>query len=250
MLSFNNDPSLKALHVAQAEQHAAADMLMAGTFGAMDGDTFKGCYVGCFAHEIDPTTGNYHEVVASNRGLPEWLVRLQDSMFEGLPAEDRPSFHVELARRIPVGVNLEPVQHWIAIARIDRLLTIQRKSLEANHAHGVHEAVQQTIAALEVGRRAHEAAAGGNTCELSAAAWSAESAAESAARSAAWSAARSAAWSARSAAWSAESAAWSAARSARSARSAAWSAESAAWSAGWREERDALFAALDKAAQQ
>lgn len=48
------------------------------------------------------------------------------------------------------------------------------------------------IAALGVGRRAHEAAAGGNTCELSA-------------------------------------------------------AESAARSAAWRDERDALFAALERA---
>jgi hypothetical protein len=218
--SFHGDAALKAEHVAQAEHHAAADMLASGTYGQGSGAEFRGCSVGCFAHEIDPNRyGSWHETVAEARGLPEWLVRLQDSMFEGLPADDRASFHVQLAKRIPVGVSLAPVQHWIAIARIDRALAAQRTALEAKHAHGVHEAIEQTIAALEIGRRAHEAAAGGNSCELSAA--------ESAARSA-----ESAAESARSAA-----------ESARSARSA-----SAAWSAAWIAERDALFAALDKAA--
>ncbi|SDW93886.1 hypothetical protein [Lysobacter enzymogenes] len=263
-LSFRGDAALKAEHVAQAEHHAAADMLMSGTYGEGSGANFRGCSVGCFAHEINPDEyGNWHETVAEARGLPEWLIRLQDSIFEGLGQDERAQFHVELAKRIPVGVDLEPVKHRIAVARIDRALATQRVALEAKHPHGVHEAVEQTIAALEVGRRAHEAAAGGQSCDL----WSARSAAESAARSAAWSAesaawsaesaesaesAASAAWSAarsaaRSAAWSAESAAWSAESAAWSAASAAWSAaRSAARSAAWIAERDALFAALDQ----
>lgn len=193
VLSFRGDAALKAIHVAQAERHAAADMLVAGTFGDADDSQFRGCSVGCFAHEIEPTTdANWHEVVAEARGLPAWLIRLQDSMFEGLPLTDRASFHVDLAKRIPVGADLEPVQHWIAIARIDRQVNALTALLEAKHAYGVHEAIEGVIAALGVGRRAHEAAAGGNTCELSA-------------------------------------------------------AESAARSAAWRDERDALFAALERA---
>lgn len=215
-LSYGGSAVLKAEHIAHAEHHAAADMLLAGTYGEQHGDKFMGCSVGCLAHDINPLRNDYHRVVAERYALPEWLIHLQDSMFEGLPKEDRSTFHVELAKRIPVGVNLEPVQHWIAIARIDRALELQNKALEANHPHGVHEAIQQTIAALAVGRRAHEAAAGGDLCELGAAS---RSAAEAAAE-AAWSAARSASWSA----------SWSASRS-----------------AAWRSERDALFAALDRA---
>ncbi|HEY4292097.1 hypothetical protein [Luteibacter sp.] len=272
VLSFRGDAALKAVHVTQAEHHAEADMLAAGTYGEGRGAHFRGCSVGCFAHDIDPTTDtNWHEVVAEARGLPVWLICLQDSMFEGLPHEDRATFHVDLAKRIPVGADLEPVQHWIAMARIDRMVEGLKPALEAKHGHGVHEAIEQVVAALAVGRRAHEAAAGGNVCELSAAesaaesaesaaeaAWSAAESAESAesAAEAAESAARSAAWSAaRSAESAARSAAWSAARSAaesaaESAESAARSAESAARSAAWKAERDALFAALDRAGSQ
>lgn len=212
ILSFNNDPALKAEHVAQAGHHAAADMLRSGTYGVVEAKQFHACSIGCFAHDIDPEfKGNLHGLIAKTRALPEWLILLQDSLFEGLPAGERGAFHVELAKRIPVGVDLEPVRHWLADDRIDRMLTLQRTALEAQHAHGVHEAIQRTVAVLEVTRRAHEAAAGGNTCELSAAesAESAESAARSAARS-------------------------------------AWAAWSAAWSA-WCEERDSLFSALDRA---
>jgi hypothetical protein len=280
MLTYNASAELKAEHVAHAEAHFAAEQLLSGTYGTEKNGKFYGCSVGCFAHDIAPDVeDNRHEIVANHYALPEWLVRLQDSMFEGLPQEDRGTFHVELAKRIPLGADLTPVPHWIAIARIDRMLETQRKVLEAKHPQQVHDAIAQVISALEIGRRAHEAAAGGNVCELPAAESAARSAesAESAAESAAWSAwsarsaesaesaAWSAAWSARSAK-SAESAAWSAwsARSAESAESAAesaaWSArsarsaesaESAAWSArsaAWKQERDALFAALDRLA--
>ncbi|WP_052688061.1 hypothetical protein [Xanthomonas sp. MUS 060] len=236
-LSYKNDPALKALHVAQAEQHAAQDMLVAGTFGEACNGRFRGCSVGCFAHEIDPNSSSYHATVAEARGLPEWLIQLQDSVFEGLPESERPSFHVELAKRIPVGADLSRLPHLIAIARIDRLLKLQRAALARSQPDQVHAAIEQVLAALETGRRFHEGAAGESAAEWSAwsAEWSAARSARSAARSAEWSAARSARSAAESAAESAWSAAWSAARSARSAE----------WSA-WIEERDALFASLAK----
>lgn len=252
MLSFNNSHALKDRAIALAEHHAAADMLKAGTYGNdQKGGAFRGCSVGCFAHDLSTHAENdLHSAVARALCVPKWLVRLQDSTFEGLPAEQRAGFHVELYQRVPVGVDLGPVQHWIAIARIDRMLETQRKTLDAGYSRDVTEVISQVIAALKAGKRAHEAAAGGNDSELSyaarlaglaeLAAWSAESAAWSAR-----SAARSAAGAAELAAWSAKSAAGAAAES------AAWSAKSAARaaaeSAAWIAERNALFAALCRA---
>ncbi|MFB0357382.1 hypothetical protein ABVD92_20140, partial [Xanthomonas euvesicatoria] len=204
-LSFNNDPALKALHVAQAEQHAAQDMLVAGTFGEMRGRQFRGCSVGCFAHDIDPDSTSFHATVADARALPEWLIRLQDALFEGLPADERGSFHVELAKRIPIGVDLAPVQHLIAIARIDRMLALQRAALSAGHPDRVTQAITQVVSALEAGRRFHEDAAGvDGVVESAAAAADSAAAAARSADSAERSAAR---WAARSAESAAESAA-------------------------------------------
>lgn len=183
-LSFNNDPALKALHVEQAERHAALDMLAAGTYGEGEGAAFRGCSVGCFAHDIAPDSHDHHEVVAAARGLPVWLIRLQDAMFEGLPPADRAVFHTELARAIPVGVDLAPVPHLIAVARVDRLIRTQHGLRTQPLPEDVAAAIDQVIGALETGRRAHEAAAGGNTRQLETARSAARSA-ESAARSAA-----------------------------------------------------------------
>ena len=185
-LSYHGDPAIKAAHIAQAEHHATADMLVSGTFGDTDAGAFKGCSVGCFAHEINPKRSDYHAVVAEAAGWPEWLVYLNDTLFEGLPAGEREQFHVELRKRVPVGVDLTPVLHEIAVARMDRLLAdkiVQGDSAMVAAINGVRE--------LHVAQTAAESAA-----------WSeAESAAESAAWSEAESAARSAA---RSAAYRAE----------------------------------------------
>src|SRR5690606_1931968 len=125
-LSYHNDPAVKAAHIAQAERHVAADMLIVGTYGRTDDhNAFRGCSVGCFAHEIDPHSGDFHAVVATAAGWPEWLVYLSDALFEGLPAGERETFHVDLRRHVPVGVDLEPVLHRIAIARMDRLIALQ-----------------------------------------------------------------------------------------------------------------------------
>ena len=229
ILAYHSDSAVKARHVALAVHHRDADMLVSGTYGQTAGGAFRGCSVGCMAHDIAPKRRDHHEVVAEDAGWPEWLVRLNDSIFEGLPTGKRENFHVELREAIAPGVDLESVRPMLAIRRIDRLITLQNGNL----GRGVDDVVNQTIAALQQVRRAHEAEIGDNVCLLAdaekTAAWSAESA-RSAAESAAWSAA---AWSAWSAAESARSAAWSAAESARS---AAWSAESAAWSAAWSAE--------------
>ena len=240
MKSFKNDPSLKELHVEQAKKHYEQDMLIAGTYGETDTDVFRGCSVGCFAYEISgQTDDNPHKIVADDRGLPECLIHLQDRIFEGLSLEDRKKWHVPLAEAIPVGIDLEPVRHKLAIMRMDKLIALQQRNIGASNI------VQQTIDVLNIVRQCHEAELSKDSCNWAAAvvaadwsaasAWSAEAAAASSrsAASAAWAAsasAASAAW-----AWAAESAAESAAEAALA------SAAEAEW---YRQERDDLLSIL------
>jgi hypothetical protein len=197
MKSFKNDPSLKKLHVEQAKKHYEQDMLIAGTYGETDTDVFRGCSVGCFAYEIlGQTDDNPHKIVADDHGLPEWLIHLQDRIFEGLPLEDRKKWHVQLAEAIPVGIDLEPVRHKLAIMRMDKLIALQERNIGASNI------VHQTIGALKLVRQCHEAELSGDSCdwaEADSAAWSAAWAAAESADSAAESAAESAAWAAREA---------------------------------------------------
>ena len=199
-------------------------------------------------------------IVAEAAGWPLWLVHLSDLLSEGLPAGEREQFHADLRQAVPAGVDLDPVQYHIAIARHERSI--------ARLAGNTAPYAQQCIAALkgaidwcraeisgtsiEELRSAARSAARSAEESATAAAWSAE-------ELAAWSAAISALWSARSAArsadestaisalWSARSAGWSArwaARSADRSAMAAWSAEWSAVHAEYRAERDALLSAL------
>jgi hypothetical protein len=181
-LSYHNDPKVKEFHVRLAKHHYDADMLRAGTYGE-DDNGFKACSVGCMDHDINPEDLDYHAAVADSAGWPEWLVKLSDFMFEGLPEGTRNRFHVDLREAIPVGVDLEPVRHRLAICRIDRLIALQSK----NKGHGIDNIIDQVIAAMMQVRRFHEAEIGGQVCDVSF-----EKAAE-AARSAALSAAEEAA---------------------------------------------------------
>jgi len=168
ILSYHNDPAVKAYHVAQAKHHLAADMLLSGTYAEGDGADFRGCSIGCMAHDIDPTRDDYHALVAEHAGWPEWLARLNDTIFEGLPKGERERFHV---------TNLEPVRHQLALRRIDRLIALQTGNV-GKHGEAIDAVITRTLAALQQVRRCHEAEIGGNVCEIS----------ESAAWSAAWSA--------------------------------------------------------------
>jgi hypothetical protein len=203
MLAFHNDPAIKAKYVARFEAHRKADQVIQGQ-GFENG---RGCFVGCTLDAYD------HARFPLELGWPEWLARLADTIFEGLPKEEAPQFGTDLLAAVPVGADLEIVRNRF-------LLTVQRRNLarlEGNtrpYADQVRKAIQGVIALL-----------------------SDESAAWSAARSAAWSAAESAARSAARSAWSA---AWSAAESAAKSAKSAKSAESAEY----KTQRDDLLAII------
>ena len=214
MVAYHNDPAIKAKYIARIQEHTAADQLIQGT-GWENG---KGCAVGCTLEDYD------HSRYPIELGIPEWLARLEDRIFEGLPKAEAMAWPEAFLEAIHPGAYLEPVRHQLAIRRMDRLIALQNTNL-GKYGEKIDAVIAQTVASMMVVRSCHEAEIGGDVCDL-----------PSAARSAAWSAAQSAAESAQSAAQSAaesaRSAAWSAAESARSAaQSAAESARSAAWSA-------------------
>jgi hypothetical protein len=237
--AFHNDAKIKAKYVKRVEAHRKADELVRG-IGWENG---RGCAVGCTLENYD------HSRYPIEIGLPEWLARLEDYLFENLPQKEAMTWPERFLKAIPVGANVENVQHNLAIRRLDRLIVSQTKALSQNKGD-LAKGIAAVIASIETVKALHHAQVDGKMCPTDAARSAARSAAESAAWSAARSAAESAAWSAawsaarsaaESAAWSAaESAAWSAARSA--AESAAWSAaESAAWSAARSAARSAAI---------
>jgi hypothetical protein len=257
LISFHGDQKIKNKFIKRLEVHYEADEIIHGVYW----ENGKGCAVGCTLHDYN------HAAYETELGIPEWLARLEDRIFEGLTNGKAKKFPIQFLKAIPLGKNLEKVKYQFALF----LLEENRKHVEGlKISEELRKEVLDAICkcavvnkeALETGRW-NESAAWSAAWSAESAARSAVSAAESAARSAsrsaaesaAWSAAESAAWSAVwsaawSAAWSAESAAWSAvsaAESAASAASAAWSAVSAAESAAYERYADKLLELLSAA---
>ena len=239
MKAFRNDKAVKEKYLARVKNHAEADEIVKGIYW----ENGKGCAIGCTVHSDN------HNAFETELGIPEWIARCSDTLFEGMSNERSKKWPIEFLKAIPVGVCLEEIKVPFLIYILESSLDSMRKcEYDKEKWPDVDSAIKesklvvnQMITALKSGDKKTISAA-------RSAARSAESAARSAA-SAAWGAAWGAARSAESAARSAESAAWgaeSAESAARSAESAARSAESAAWSAA----RSAESAAYEKFADK
>ena len=181
--SFHGDPKIKEFYLTRIRQHAANDEIIHGTYWEQG----RGCAIGCVIHSAD------HTAYEDELGIPEWLARLEDQLFEGQSNGDAKQFAVAFLEAIPVGVNLAPLKwQFCAFLLKENIECVVTLAIFDDLKTHVVSAIRQVLAC-------HETA-------LQTGTWD-ESAAKSAAESA-WSAAESAAWSARSAAWSA---AWSAA---------------------------------------
>ena len=212
MLAYKNDPKLKRGFVREIEKHRKADQIEQGHYGKENG-IWKGCAVACSLRSLAILDGEAlqtkygdHALYESKLGIPEWLARLEDRIFEGLPVKDAKKWPSDFAKAIPVGANLESVKWrfsaFLLKENIERVLALDiNDGLKTLVVDAIRKVLAVHSSAIKTGQWDESAA------------WSAASAARSAARSAE-SAAESAARSAESAA---ESAARSAARSAESA---------------------------------
>ena len=233
MLTFHNDPVQKIKYKTLYSDARESGHMMRGDY--FNSHTQKGCLIGLATH------GSYHEEFANESGIPEWLLRLAETCFEGLPEETFQEFPEKLMDAIPIGIShadLEIIKHKIAVFQIEEICCDVNHPLVKDAIYHIVTLHKNFIEGYpptnEEWDSAHSAAYS--------AAYSARSAARSAADSAR-SAAHSADSAADSAAYSADSAADSAAYSARS---AAHSADSAADSAA----RSAVSAARSKISEK
>jgi len=231
MKAFHGDPAIKAKYVARLKAHHEADNIMQRV--GWDPEAKHGCAVGCTLESYD------HDQYPIELGLPVWLARLEDTIFENLSPIDAQQFAVDFLTVIPVGADVSKVKWQLAKARAEHTLVPLRLN-PAEYAIVCVSAIEQCVAYFEA-----EIANLANPEQRLRAKEAAKSAAESA-RSAYW----SASWSAESASWSAESAArsayWSLSDSAYSAIDSAYSAADSA-EAHWLWERDTLLNLLSAA---
>ncbi len=239
MRAFTDTTMTKPELVAEMKWHQEQDNFMKGTYSDLGG---KGCAVGCAIMSLNKKKNlniyvGSHDSYEPHFGVPAWLARLEDEIFEGVSIERSKIWPVEFIEAINEGSDLEKIKKpFIALVLKSTLKNFDHKKYPE-----VKAAIEGSIKFWETEYESEAAESAAESAAEPAARSAAESAAEPAARSAAESAAWSAAWSA------AESAAEPAARSA--AESAAWSAaRSAAWSAARSAAEPAAESAAESAA--
>jgi hypothetical protein len=95
MQAFHNDPAIKEKYLSRVRQHIAADNLIRG-IGWKDG---KGCAVGCTLESYE------HAQYPIELGIPEWLGRIEDDLFEGMSIEKSETWPEKFLDAIPVGLD-------------------------------------------------------------------------------------------------------------------------------------------------
>jgi hypothetical protein len=162
--AFHNDKSIKDKYVKRVVAHRKADNIIRGT----GWDNGKGCAVGCTLENYD------HSRYPIELGIPEWLARVEDTLFEGMTFEKSRTWPEKFLKAIKVGDDLERVKGPFLVVVLESSL----KNFDHVKFPDVKSVIEQSIALWK--RDDIESAA------WSAARSAAESAAESAARSAAY----------------------------------------------------------------
>ena len=126
LITYHGDHALKAAFLAEISKHEAADALVKGTYGRMNG-AFKGCAIGCSLYSLNVLHGESpadaaqrtgdHDRIPTELGWPLWLAYAEDTIFERLPTDLSKTWPRRLAEAVPVGVTvpdivLAKVFHW------------------------------------------------------------------------------------------------------------------------------------------
>ena len=96
------------LMATEVARHVAADAVIQGIY--WDSETQRGCFIGCLGHSFDP-------VIAVKRfGLTEPLLRIAESIFESLPANEARDFFAAFPDAIGCDGRDLSLVHWHFLA--------------------------------------------------------------------------------------------------------------------------------------
>lgn len=112
LLSFHNDPKIKAKYLKLVNAHFKADEIIKGQYW-QDG---KGCAVGCTIH------GSDHRKYEIELGIPEWLAIVEDAIFEGPPNKRARNWPGEFLKAVPIGKDLNQIKIPFLIVVVESVL--------------------------------------------------------------------------------------------------------------------------------
>ncbi len=127
MKAFHNDEKIKEKYLARVRGHQLADNLIRGETW----DGHKGCAIGCTLENYD------HKRYEIELGIPEWLAKVEDRLFEGMSLEKSKTFPEKFLESINIGSDLEKAK--------SKFLVMVLKSTLDKFDHQDFPAVKESI---------------------------------------------------------------------------------------------------------
>jgi len=124
--------------IKEIKWHKEQDAFMQGTYTEGNKNNFRGCAVGCSINSINKLLGtaygyDEHIDMAETLQIPEWLVRLEDKIFEGLSEKDSKEWPLKFSEAINVGADLDKIKQEFLVYVLESI-------------PGTHEVVHRAIA--------------------------------------------------------------------------------------------------------
>lgn len=139
MLSHHGSEEVKNKYLDRLKAHYAADEIIKGRYW----ENGKGCAVGCTIHS------GKHADYETELGIPRFLARLEDGIFEGLPNSEAKEFPIKFLSAIPVGVDLSLVfyrfMHWLLADPTDGVIKFAKTDRQKNAISGVSNLFERKI---------------------------------------------------------------------------------------------------------
>lgn len=133
MQAFHNDLAIKKKYLERVCFHQKQDNLIRG-IGWSNG---KGCAIGC-------TLENYnHKQYEIELGIPEWLARVEDILFENMTLEKSKTWPEQFLFAIPTGAILEKIKiPFIIIILISTLMSLNTIAIDKNKFPNISSSIE------------------------------------------------------------------------------------------------------------
>jgi hypothetical protein len=140
LIAYHNDKKLKESVVLKMRMHKEADELVQGYGYWKDG---KGCAVGCLIHS------GSHVEYETRFGIPRFLARLEDGIFERLPVKEAQQWPERFLGAIQPGADLSMVfykfMHWLLVDPQDGVLQYANTKRTKNSINKIANLYKQYI---------------------------------------------------------------------------------------------------------
>ena len=135
MLSFHGKEKIKEKYLKRLKNHYDADEFVKGKYW----EKGKGCAVGCTIH------GSDHSRYETEIGIPEWVARVEDKIFEGLPDNIAKEWPLKFLKSIPVGVDLNKIKIQFLIFIVESVID----KFDHNKFHRIKSEIKKVISKLK-----------------------------------------------------------------------------------------------------